>query len=206
MSDSIILALIVFLILCLIVTVVAAVVYSGLFTEVNIKTGSPYIKNVTIAYKFHKGPYKDCGAAFTETVSIGPKLNTIRVSYDDSTEVRHLMNGMLTCERIIKLSSLPDVFLSSFQRNKAWLKRAEWNSDLGAWIKSAVQCHVAQLMISPPSVVPVCFGISMQLTKTWQPWANPPRSQMKTQNLCHYAKYSLVLNLAAVWMQYCSLL
>uniref|UniRef100_A0AAZ3NUZ1 Uncharacterized protein n=1 Tax=Oncorhynchus tshawytscha TaxID=74940 RepID=A0AAZ3NUZ1_ONCTS len=90
MSDSIILALIVFLILCLIVTVVAAVVYSGLFTEVNIKTGSPYIKNVTIAYKFHKGPYKDCGAAFTETVSIGPKLNTIRVSYDDSTEERQL--------------------------------------------------------------------------------------------------------------------
>jgi hypothetical protein len=103
----------------LIVTVVAVIVYSGLFTEVNIKTGSPPIKNVTIAYKLHKGPYKDCGAAFTETVSIGPKLNTIRVSYDDPTEVRHLMNGMLTCERIIKLSSLPDVFLSSFQRNKA---------------------------------------------------------------------------------------
>lgn len=118
MSDSIILALIVFLILCLIVTVVAAIVYSGLFTEVNIKTGSPPIKNVTIAYKLHKGPYKDCGAAFTEAVSIGPKLNTIRVSYDDSTEVRHL-NCMLTCERIIKLSSLSDVFLSSFQRNKA---------------------------------------------------------------------------------------
>ncbi|XP_071191789.1 testis-expressed protein 264-like [Salvelinus alpinus] len=101
MSDSIILALIVFLMLCLIVTVVAAVVYSGLFTEVNIKTGSPYIKNVTIAYKLHKGPYKDCGGAFTETVSIGPKLNTIRVSYDDSTEVpddqcRYIIGSILS--------------------------------------------------------------------------------------------------------------
>ncbi|KAK6321319.1 hypothetical protein J4Q44_G00082950 [Coregonus suidteri] len=81
--------------------VVAAVVYSGLFTEVNIKTGSPYIKNVTIAYKLHKGPYKDCGAAFTETVSIGPKLNTIRVSYDDSTEVpddqcRYIIGSILS--------------------------------------------------------------------------------------------------------------
>lgn len=101
MSDSIILALIVFLILCLIVTVVAAIVYSGLFTEVNIKTGSPPIKNVTIAYKLHKGPYKDCGAAFTEAVSIGPKLNTIRVSYDDSTEVpddqcRYIVGSILS--------------------------------------------------------------------------------------------------------------
>ncbi|XP_010879857.1 testis-expressed protein 264 [Esox lucius] len=86
MPDYIILSLIGFLILCLIVTVVVAIVYSGLLTEVNIKTGSPPIRNVTIVYKLHKGTSKDCGAAFTEAVSIGPKLKTIRVSYNDLTE------------------------------------------------------------------------------------------------------------------------
>uniref|UniRef100_A0AAY5L5W2 Testis expressed 264, ER-phagy receptor a n=1 Tax=Esox lucius TaxID=8010 RepID=A0AAY5L5W2_ESOLU len=90
MPDYIILSLIGFLILCLIVTVVVAIVYSGLLTEVNIKTGSPPIRNVTIVYKLHKGTSKDCGAAFTEAVSIGPKLKTIRVSYNDLTEERQL--------------------------------------------------------------------------------------------------------------------
>ncbi|KAL0978328.1 hypothetical protein UPYG_G00169070 [Umbra pygmaea] len=101
MPDSIILSLIAFLILCLIVTVVVVIVYSGLFAEVIIKTGLPPIKNVSIAYKFHKGPYKDSGAAFTETVSIGPKLKTIRVSYDDFTETpddqcRYIVGSILS--------------------------------------------------------------------------------------------------------------
>lgn len=167
MSDSIILALIVFLILCLIVTVVAAVVYSGLFTEVNIKTGSPYIKNVTIAYKLHKGPYKDCGAAFTETVSIGPKLNTIRVSYDDSTEVRHL-NCMLTCENnqtVFTFRCISQLFSKEQSLNQ--------ESRMEFWFGSMnkVSCPMPRCTADdfPPSVVPVYFGISMQLTKTWQP-------------------------------------
>ncbi|KAJ7999201.1 hypothetical protein DPEC_G00212970 [Dallia pectoralis] len=102
MSEYIILSLIGFLILCLIGTVVVAIVYSGLLTEVHIKTGSPPIRNVTIVYKLHRGPTRDCGAAFTETVSIGPKLKTIRVSYDDFTETpedqcRYIV-GSILCE------------------------------------------------------------------------------------------------------------
>ncbi|KAM4612637.1 testis-expressed protein 264 [Polymixia lowei] len=83
MSDFIILLFIVILIICLLVTVVGFVLYSGLLSEVAIKTGSPPIRNVTIAYKFKEGPYKDCGAAYTESCSIGPKLSTIAVFYDD---------------------------------------------------------------------------------------------------------------------------
>ncbi|XP_067093150.1 testis-expressed protein 264 homolog [Osmerus mordax] len=86
MSDFIILSLIVILIICLIATVVAFVLYSGVFSDVAIKTGSPPIKNVTIAYKFKEGSYKDCGAAYTESCSIGPKLNSIGVFYDDPKE------------------------------------------------------------------------------------------------------------------------
>lgn len=86
MSDFIILFLIVILIICLLVTVVAFVLYSGIISDVAIKTGSPPIRNVTIAYKFKEGSYKDCGAVYTESCSIGPKLNSIGVFYDDPKE------------------------------------------------------------------------------------------------------------------------
>ncbi|XP_013864503.1 testis-expressed sequence 264 protein [Austrofundulus limnaeus] len=83
MSDFILLLLIIVLLLCLVVTVVGLLVYSGLLSDVEIKTGPPPIRNVTIAYKFKEGSYKDCGAAFTESCSIGPKLDSIGVFYDD---------------------------------------------------------------------------------------------------------------------------
>ncbi|XP_071368248.1 testis-expressed protein 264, partial [Centroberyx affinis] len=83
MSDFILLLLIVILIVCLIVTLVGFVLYSGLLSEVVIKTGSPPVRNVTIAYKFKEGSYKDCGALYTESCSIGPKLSSIGVFYDD---------------------------------------------------------------------------------------------------------------------------
>ncbi|XP_012688572.2 testis-expressed protein 264 homolog [Clupea harengus] len=87
MSDFIILALILFLVLSLIVTIVLFVLYSGLLSEIVIRTGSPPIKKITIAYKFKEGPYKDCGASFTEACSIGPKLSCIGVYYDDPKQV-----------------------------------------------------------------------------------------------------------------------
>uniref|UniRef100_A0A673AT30 Testis expressed 264, ER-phagy receptor a n=1 Tax=Sphaeramia orbicularis TaxID=375764 RepID=A0A673AT30_9TELE len=83
MSDLILLLLIVVLLVCLIVTVGGFLLYSGLLSDVVIKTGPPPIRNVTIAYKFKEGSYKDCGAAYTETCSIGPKLSSIGVFYDD---------------------------------------------------------------------------------------------------------------------------
>ncbi|CAN9511697.1 unnamed protein product [Ophioblennius macclurei] len=83
MSDLLLLILILALLACLIGTVGVLLVYSGILSEVVVKTGPPPIKNVTIAYKFREGSYKDCGGAYTECCSIGPKLNTIAVYYDD---------------------------------------------------------------------------------------------------------------------------
>ncbi|XP_061778671.1 testis-expressed protein 264 isoform X1 [Nerophis ophidion] len=83
MSDFILLLLIVVLLLCLLVTLVVFLVYSGLLVDVVIKTGSPPVQNVTVAYKFKEGPYKESGAAFTEPCSIGPKQSTIAIYYDD---------------------------------------------------------------------------------------------------------------------------
>ncbi|XP_072238326.1 testis-expressed protein 264 [Leuresthes tenuis] len=102
MSDLILLLLIVVLLVCLAVTVGVLLVYSGLLSDVVIKTGPPPIRNVTIAYKFKEGSYKDCGAGYTETCSIGPKLNSIGVFYDDpkqrpSEKCRYVVGSVL-CE------------------------------------------------------------------------------------------------------------
>lgn len=89
MSDFLLVLLIIVLLLCLIVTVGGFLMYSGLLSDVVIKTGPPPIKTVTIAYKFKEGLYKECGAAYTESCSIGPKLSAIGVFYDDPKQVRH---------------------------------------------------------------------------------------------------------------------
>lgn len=88
MSDSILLLLIVLVVVCLIVTLAVFLLYSGLMSEVVIKTGSPPVRNVTIAYKYREGSYKDCGSTYTESCSIGPKLRSIGVFYDDPKQVR----------------------------------------------------------------------------------------------------------------------
>lgn len=87
MSEFLLLLLIVVLLLCLVATVGGYLIYSGLLVDVDVKTGPPPITNVTVAYKFKEGAYKDCGAAFTETCSIGPKQRTIGVFYDDPEQV-----------------------------------------------------------------------------------------------------------------------
>ncbi|XP_036426867.1 testis-expressed protein 264 [Colossoma macropomum] len=86
MSDFIILSLIGVLVLCLLLTLVGFVFYSGLLSEVVIRTGSPPVKKITVAYKFKKGSYKESGAAFTESCSIAPKLCSIGVYYDDPNQ------------------------------------------------------------------------------------------------------------------------
>ncbi|KAI4895722.1 hypothetical protein NFI96_019885, partial [Prochilodus magdalenae] len=86
MSDFIILSLIGVLVVCLILTLVGFVFYSGLLSEVDIRTGSPPVKKITIAYKFKKGSYRECGADFTESYSIAPNLRTVGVYYDDPNQ------------------------------------------------------------------------------------------------------------------------
>lgn len=86
MSEWLMLCLI-FVFLLSLVTIVGYVLYSGLLSEIHIRTGSPPIKNITIAYKFKQGPYKECGQLFTESCSIGRNLSSIGVFYDDPKKV-----------------------------------------------------------------------------------------------------------------------
>ncbi|XP_006169416.2 testis-expressed protein 264 isoform X2 [Tupaia chinensis] len=82
MSDLLLLGLIGGLTLLLLLTLLAFAGYSGLLAEVAVSAGSPPIRNVTMAYKFHRGPYGETGRLFTESCSVSPKLRSIAIYYD----------------------------------------------------------------------------------------------------------------------------
>ncbi|XP_026303763.1 testis-expressed protein 264 isoform X3 [Piliocolobus tephrosceles] len=83
MSDLLLLGLIGGLTLLLLLTLLAFAGYSGLLAGVAVSAGSPPICNVTVAYKFHMGPYGETGRLFTESCSVSPKLRSIAVYYDN---------------------------------------------------------------------------------------------------------------------------
>ncbi|KAK2091212.1 hypothetical protein P7K49_030496 [Saguinus oedipus] len=83
MSDLLLLGLIGGLTLLLLLTLLAFAGYSGLLAGVAVSAGSPPILNITVAYKFHMGPYGETGRLFTESCSISPKLRSIAVYYDN---------------------------------------------------------------------------------------------------------------------------
>lgn len=88
MSDFVLLALIAVVVIILILTLVGFVFYTGLLSDLAVRTGSPPVKKIIIAYKLNKGPYKESGAAFTESCSISPRLSSIGLYYDDPNQVR----------------------------------------------------------------------------------------------------------------------
>lgn len=67
----------------LLLTLFGAAVYSGLLHDIQIGVGKPHISDVTVAYKFDRSPYKNCGYLFSEAHSLAPKLRCICVFYDD---------------------------------------------------------------------------------------------------------------------------
>ncbi|XP_051841615.1 testis-expressed protein 264 [Antechinus flavipes] len=83
MSELLLLGLIAALLLTLLLTLLGFAVYSGLLEDVVVSAGSPPIRNITLAYKFHVGPYKESGRLFTESCSISPRLSSIGVYYDN---------------------------------------------------------------------------------------------------------------------------
>ncbi|KAM5291869.1 testis-expressed protein 264 [Ctenodactylus gundi] len=83
MSDLLLLGLVGGLTLLLLLTLLAFAGYSGLLAEVTVSAGLPPICNITVAYKFHMGPYGNTGQLFTESCSISPKLRSIAVYYDN---------------------------------------------------------------------------------------------------------------------------
>jgi len=76
--------------LLILLTLFGVAVYSGLFYDIQCGVGKPPISNVTVAYKFARGPYSNCGSLFTEATSLAPKLRCIGLYYDDPYAVTNL--------------------------------------------------------------------------------------------------------------------
>ncbi|XP_045153510.1 testis-expressed protein 264 isoform X1 [Echinops telfairi] len=87
MSDLVLLGLIGALTLLLLLTLLAFAGYSGLLAEVAVSSGSPPVRNITVAYKFHKAPYGETGHLFNESCSVCPKFRSIAVYYDNPRTV-----------------------------------------------------------------------------------------------------------------------
>lgn len=88
MSDLLLLGLIGGLTLLLLLTLLAFARHSGLLAGVAVSAGSPPVRNVTMAYKFHVGPYSETGRLFTESYSVCPRLRSIAIYYDNPHLVR----------------------------------------------------------------------------------------------------------------------
>ncbi|XP_075403558.1 testis-expressed protein 264 [Tenrec ecaudatus] len=83
MSDLLLLGLIGALTLLLLLTLLAFAGYSGLLAEVAVSAGSSPVRNITVAYKFHKAPSGETGHLFNQSCSICPKLRSIAIYYDN---------------------------------------------------------------------------------------------------------------------------
>ncbi|KAK0154016.1 Testis-expressed protein 264 [Merluccius polli] len=59
------------------------VLYLRHVSEINIRSGCPPIKNITLAYKLKEGPYRHWEHVLKECRSIEAKVANIRVLYDD---------------------------------------------------------------------------------------------------------------------------
>ncbi|XP_007451889.1 PREDICTED: testis-expressed sequence 264 protein isoform X2 [Lipotes vexillifer] len=90
MLDLLLLGLIGGLTLLLLLTLLAFAGYSGLLAGVAVSAGSPAVRNVTMAYKFHVGPYGETGRLFTASCSVSPKLRSVAVYYDNPRMERKL--------------------------------------------------------------------------------------------------------------------
>lgn len=75
------------LLIALLGSVLGLLIHSGLFAPVDIKVKKPPIGKVVIAYKDGRGPYKECGANFSEATSIAPEKKQIGLYYDPPDKV-----------------------------------------------------------------------------------------------------------------------
>lgn len=87
MEDWALLSLIAALLLLLLGSLVGVALHSGLCAAVVVRTGSPPVRGLTVAYKYRVGPYRQSGRLYTEAASIAPRLRSIGVYYDDPAQV-----------------------------------------------------------------------------------------------------------------------
>lgn len=73
-----------------VLTILLALIYFGLFDEIEVKVGGPPFEfgGRRIAYKRAKGKYNEAGSLFTEVCSLVPKLDSVGLYFDDPETVK----------------------------------------------------------------------------------------------------------------------
>lgn len=71
------------LVVLFVFTIFTYLIYSGLFTSIEVDTKEPPYGPMLFAYKSATGPYKEAGGLFTETVCLMPNKTTMGIYYDD---------------------------------------------------------------------------------------------------------------------------
>lgn len=84
-------AIFVVLLVLVAASIFVLLIFSGLFSSINVETSKPPIGEVCIAYKDGTGPYSGVGSNFSECTSIAPDLKVIGLYYDDPKTVSNLL-------------------------------------------------------------------------------------------------------------------
>jgi len=87
LGTGVILVGILFLAFLLILTLFVLIWYSCLLDNISVGAGPPPYGELTVMYKFGRGPYKDVGVTFTEVTSIAPRNKCFGIYYDDPKQV-----------------------------------------------------------------------------------------------------------------------
>lgn len=87
----------------MLLTLFVLIVYSGIFENVTVGTGKPPIGEVTIAYKFARGPYKEAGQLCSDISLLAPSNGhrVVCIYYDNpkvvpSHKLRYAVGGVLS--------------------------------------------------------------------------------------------------------------
>ncbi|KAK1332645.1 hypothetical protein QTO34_007328, partial [Cnephaeus nilssonii] len=154
MSDLLLLGLIGGLTLLLLLTLLAFARYSGLLAGVAVSAGSPRFRNVTVAYKFHVGPYSETGRLFTESCSVCPRLRSIAVYYDNP----HMVRSLLPCGRAHAVGTCPTGLWAPRAPRDAETVPVEcagnvvWATEMA--LRAGLECHPGDTPALPPQVPP----------------------------------------------------
>ena len=105
MDSFIIIILIVFCSLALLGTMFILIVYSGLFTHIEVSAGPPPIENARVLYKSGVGSYKNTGPIFTEVTSIAPRKKSFGIYYDDPDQVNEYSSKYVCSTRLLQVAA-----------------------------------------------------------------------------------------------------
>ena len=73
------------LLIMFLLTLLVYLIYSGLWTKIEVSAEEPIYGPMTVAYKVGRGSYKGCGVIFTESYSLLPHREQVTRNHGSTT-------------------------------------------------------------------------------------------------------------------------